>query len=161
MIYVTKMIQPDSITAQPSNLSICSSTKTSDCISNQAHWTQVLVSGSSSSLKTTSKPSGDMSGCKGFSKTPTSSKALASLPSRCPRYHPGTPQRLTFSLAECVNVHYLFPKIPAENLRHIEGESGSLFIPQIVRPMLNSMDKAPYIADVEAELTAAKREKKT
>lgn len=75
-------------------------------------------------------------------------------------YHPGTPQAITFSLAECSNVHYLFPKTPGQNLRHVEGESGSLFIPPLVRPMLQSMAKPPYIADVEAELVAVKSRKK-
>lgn len=66
---------------------------------------------------------------------------------------------LTFSLCECANVHYLFPKTAAHNLKTIKNEHGGIFLPLNVRLMLTIMDKAEYIAHVEAQSTEKKSKK--
>lgn len=74
-------------------------------------------------------------------------------------YHDDQPDRFTWSLVECANIHYLFPKTVAQNLSELKHEKGAVFLPQIVRPMLAAMARPDYIQDVEAELKAMRRTK--
>lgn len=74
-------------------------------------------------------------------------------------YQHGVSHRLTFSLCECANVHYVFPKTSAHDLKDLEGENGAIFLPLNVRPMLTIMGKSEYITHVEADLATQKTKK--
>lgn len=72
-------------------------------------------------------------------------------------YHEDQPSRFTFSLCECANIHYVFPKTQGQNLTQMPGEAGAVFLPEIVKVMLSAMAAPGYIQDVEAHLAALKR----
>lgn len=74
-------------------------------------------------------------------------------------YQAGVSHRLTFSLCECADVHYIFPKTTPPNLKHIESDNGAIWVSPNVRPMLTIMSTLEYIAHVEAELSAQKSKK--
>lgn len=75
-------------------------------------------------------------------------------------YREATPQRRTYSLCDCANVHFLFPISNPQNIFELETGSGSIVLSSVVRDMLLIMSQPGYIQDFEAELAGQKSKKR-